>query len=80
LEWIDYQSSLCSGCGQPKTECMDPENDGHYVADPVQCFACAARDAESRGAAKAKSDGSFGDAAFDGIYFAVREREAVTDG
>lgn len=78
---MDYQASLCSGCGQPKSECMNPEMDGAYEAVPVQCFACAARAAEHRAAGKAKSDGSFGDAAFDGIYFAVQERrEAVNDG
>lgn len=57
---------------------MDPARDGSYECEPLQCFACAARDAEQRRASQAKHGDAFGGGAFDGIYFAIRERE-VTD-
>lgn len=79
LEWDEYRSSRCS-CGQPRHESMDPANDGAYVASPIQCFACATKDAEMRRAAKARSSGQYGDGAFDGVYFAVERREEVSDG
>lgn len=57
---------------------MDPKRDGEYEAIPLQCFACAARDAEARRAAEARSGDTYGSSAFDGLYFAVHERGAVT--
>lgn len=54
---------------------MADENDGAYEAEPVHCHACAARDAESRRAAEARHSGQYGNGAFDGLYFAVREKE-----
>lgn len=59
---------------------MDPEREGAYEAVPLQCFACAAREAEGRQAGKERAAaleaGSSGED-FDGLYFAVREREEV---
>lgn len=74
LEWIAYQDSLCSGCGNPKSECWDPDRDGTYEAIAVQCFACAARDAENRRASEARASDRMGSSSFDGLYFAVTER------
>lgn len=45
---------------------------GMYEVIPVQCFACAAKDAEEQEA----SDGNLPKAAFHGVYFAVQERRA----
>lgn len=50
---------------------MDPANVGRYQAAAVQCFACAARDAERRQAGDARRSNQFGDAAFDGLYISV---------
>jgi hypothetical protein len=70
LEWADYQASLCSGCGLPKDSTMDPDMHGMFEVVPVQCFACAAKDAEEREV----SEGRLPKAALDGVYFAVQER------
>lgn len=52
---------------------MDPANAGRYQAAAVQCFACAARDAERRQAGDARHSKQYGDAAFDGLYIAVTD-------
>lgn len=80
LAWMDYQSSLCSGCGQLKSESMDPANDRAYEAVPIQCFACATKDAEMRKAGEASSSGSMGKSAFDGLYIAVQSRGVTERG
>lgn len=79
LEWMEYRSSLCGGCGLPRSETMDPDRSGMYEAEVWQCHACAPKDAAGRHASEAKSDGKFSTAAFDGIYIAVVEK-GVTDG
>lgn len=75
LQWIDYQRTLCSGCGNPAHESMDPAMDGAYEAVPLHCFACAARDAENRAIADARSSESHGTGSFDGLYVAIRKNE-----
>ena len=72
LEYQDYLDSLCSGCGRPKDVCMDPAMSGRFEAVPLQCFACAPKDAEMRRASESKDD--YGAAAFDGIYIAVVDK------
>lgn len=74
LEWADWKETLCPGCGNPRHESFDPERATHYEAVPLNCYACAARDAEQREAVNAKSSNRFGDAAFDGLYVSVVER------
>lgn len=38
-----FEAMICSGCGQPMHESMDPENEGRYVAPPPsRCYACTA--------------------------------------
>lgn len=71
LEWIEYEASLCSGCGHPRSETFDPANHGAYEAVPLQCFACAARDAENRAAADARSNNRVGPGSFDGLYVSI---------
>jgi len=80
LEWIDYVASLCKGCGEPLAECLDPENDGAYEAIPVQCHACAARDAENRDAAKARTSDRYGEGSFDGLFVGVRKINRAKEG
>jgi hypothetical protein len=41
LEWIEYEQSLCTGCGQPRSESFDP-NGPEYDADYYRCRACEA--------------------------------------
>jgi nitrous oxide reductase accessory protein NosL len=75
LEWQSYRSSLCSGCALPIEETMQPENQTAYEAEPVQCWACAARDAEDRKAQEARNGGSWGMGAFDGLKISVQRRD-----
>ena len=45
----EYEDGLCSGCGSPMDESMDPAAAKAYVAhDPVRCHACTARSAKVR--------------------------------
>lgn len=38
-----YESLLCSGCGQPLTQSMDPATEGKWTAPlPSRCHACTA--------------------------------------
>lgn len=53
---------------------MSPEMDGAYEAVPLQCFACAAKDAETRRAGEARSSGRYGKGAMDGLFIAVHQR------
>lgn len=50
-----YEALICSDCGQPMHESLDPENEGKYVAPlPVRCHACTA--VEQRAASYADND------------------------
>lgn len=53
---------------------MSESMDGVYEAVPLQCFACAARDAENRRINADRADDRYGSAAFDGLYVAITER------
>jgi hypothetical protein len=35
---------LCSGCGQPADETLDDEIRAAWVAEPVVCWSCAAKE------------------------------------
>ena len=39
----------CSGCGLPRDETMDRDNQHAYDSDPIRCHACAARDRRAQG-------------------------------
>lgn len=42
----DYEADLCGGCGEPRSESMDPANERAYVAPPpLRCHACTAIEA-----------------------------------
>jgi hypothetical protein len=58
---------------------MRPENQTVYEAEPVQGWACAARDAEDRKAQDARNGGSWGASAFDGLKIAVQRRDEVVN-
>jgi hypothetical protein len=70
LEWQAEQDLLCGGCRMPVTETMDPaaDEDSRYVAEPVVCHACAARDRGERHYMK-NSDHP------DGVRFVVLDRK-----
>lgn len=44
LEYMREKALECPGCGHPRDESMAKENQHAYDAEPVRCFACAARD------------------------------------
>lgn len=71
---MDYLKSLCGGCGNPASETMDPKMDGLYESVPLTCYACAARDAESRAVGEARSNETQSSASFDGLYIGVQKR------
>lgn len=72
---MDYLASLCSGCGNVASESMDGEMNGAYEAVPLNCFACAARDAEQRAVGEARSNKSYSESSFDGLYIGVKRRD-----
>jgi hypothetical protein len=57
---------------------MDEANDGAYEAIPVQCFACAARDAETRRASKARADDQLSDSSFDGLMIGIKKHDTTS--
>ena len=66
LVWQEAQDDACAGCGQPRSETMDP-NGPDYEATPLRCRACEVR--EARANQMAQQDGSMY-----GMKFAVVER------
>lgn len=44
FEYFREKELECPGCGHPRDESMDKANQLAYVAEPVRCFACQARD------------------------------------
>jgi hypothetical protein len=38
---LAYEAELCE-CGQPRSESMNPDSEGAYVAEPLACHACRA--------------------------------------
>lgn len=48
LEWQRWCDLVCSGCGQPMSETLDPELEGAYEATAVVCHGCAARETEQQ--------------------------------
>ena len=67
----EIEADECPGCGHPRDESMDPANEFAYLAEPVRCHACAARDR----AAKRDSGDDWDDS---GIAWTTT-REEVTD-
>ena len=49
LAWQQYADSLCSGCGNPRTETMDPKLESEWHADlPLRCHSCTAVSARAK--------------------------------
>lgn len=40
LDYIEYELTLCNGCGLPKAETFDPANEWAYEPVVLQCAAC----------------------------------------
>ena len=66
MEWHRWQQQLCSGCGQPRSECFDAAGPA-YEATVLRCRACEARDAKSKEFTEAGNPA--------GIYVSVVEAE-----
>jgi hypothetical protein len=45
--WQQLNREICAGCGEPKSESMDPANELAYQGHALRCHACAARDARA---------------------------------
>ncbi len=49
LDWQEYEATRCSGCGQPRDECMAHEDDAPaYEVTMTRCHACSAAAAEGK--------------------------------
>lgn len=42
LAWQAEQDAQCSGCGEPRDESMNPDNETLYAASTTRCYSCAA--------------------------------------
>jgi hypothetical protein len=73
LRWQAELDLLCSGCGHPKDESMDPANEGSYEASARRCHACTEQALKS----SAWADSSAADRG--GLYLSVRKRGASGD-
>lgn len=70
--WQIEENARCTGCGQPRNECMGPEDDApDYQVTITRCWACELRDAKQN---EFREDG----ASSSGIYMSVAK--AVSDG
>lgn len=56
---LEHEADACSGCGQPRSESMDPENEFRYEPTVLRCHACktVAREADSLSESKANLKG-----------------------
>lgn len=43
LAYLEWQDSLCPGCGHPKHESFDPANEYAYRGLALNCHACGAK-------------------------------------
>lgn len=70
LTW--YEANLCTGCGEPLWESMDPANEGRYkVAPPYRCHCCTAVQLAMRPYEKAAADPEVGMAAPEALRFSA---------
>lgn len=44
---LEYEADICSGCGQPRSESMDPANQFKYESEALRCHGCSAVARES---------------------------------
>lgn len=44
---LEHEADICSGCGQPRSESMDRENEFRYSPTVLRCHGCAAVARES---------------------------------
>jgi hypothetical protein len=62
------EHDTCEGCGQPRSESMQSDNEFRYSAEPIRCHGCA-----TKARAADAYDSAGGDR--DGIAFAVLKKE-----
>jgi hypothetical protein len=70
LEWIDYQASLCSGCGLPRHETMARANEERYDVERIVCHACKVQGSRARADAESENTDTAGM-----FYAIIDERE-----
>lgn len=68
LEWMREKALECVGCGLPRDETMDRDNDGAYISEPIKCHACAARDRAADAFTKQEHESY-------GLMFSIRKRD-----
>lgn len=76
VAWQAEQNARCSGCGQPRSECMS-EDAPDYEAEMWRCFACEVRDAKM---VEVQREAQQGKASNHGAYFVVVKTEEPADG
>lgn len=70
----EAEDDECSGCGQPRSESMDPANERAYVGMlPHRCFACTARERRMKEYEQASQPGAL----FFGVVKRVRKKLAT---
>lgn len=53
---LEYEADICSGCGQPRSESMSPDNEFRYRSTVLRCHGCAAVARESENLVDAKAN------------------------
>lgn len=48
MAWQAEEAARCDGCGLPRDETMHPDNEFHFTARGLVCFACEARERRAR--------------------------------
>lgn len=51
---LEYEADLCSGCGQPRSQSMDAENEFRFQPTVLVCHGCRAVAKESERLAESK--------------------------
>lgn len=69
MEWIDYQASLCSGCGLPRHETMDRASEDRYDVKRIVCHACAVQTRRARNDAENENTDTAG------LFYAVIDEQ-----
>jgi hypothetical protein len=68
LAFIEDEDSRCSGCGHPRDETFDEDNEHRYRGAAYECMGCKARDLR-------RDEDSKDDATYPGRMYAAVDRE-----
>jgi hypothetical protein len=56
LAYLREEKLKCSGCGCPRDETMDLENEGAYSSEPLICHGCRSREKAEEAFRKGNGD------------------------